>query len=142
MSSITLKCKKDNYDAIIPQIVSASNAGIDLATPVPFEIYKGQMIKVNLNLAVEIPEGYVGILKDRSSLASQGLHVLGGVIDSSYRGPISVVIKNMSDQRKTFERGDRVCQMLIIPYPSVEIVEVSTLTPTDRGTGGFGSTGA
>lgn len=133
--------KKTSFDGMIPKTPNVGDAGIDLPTPAPFDLYKGQDIKVDLNLAFEIPPGHVGIIKDRSSMGAKGIKVLGGVIDSSYRGNVSVCLKNLGNGVHKFNRGDRIAQMIIIPIPEVEVVEATELSETKRATGAFGSTG-
>jgi dUTP pyrophosphatase len=84
----------------------------------------------------------VGLVKDRSSLALRGLHVLGGVIDSGYRGEIKVVLVNFGTSWVTFNPGDRVAQLVVLSLAGGDrIHEADDLSPSDRGEGGFGSTG-
>lgn len=101
----------------------------------------GSIATIPTGLAVAIPTGYVGLIRDRSSLALAGLHTVAGVIDSDYRGEILVAVHNAGGSTLSIHHGDRVAQMLILPCPIVGMVEVADLPPTERGSGGFGSTG-
>ena len=119
------------------------DAGYDLAVSKPVCIQAKSFQKVQLDLFVAIPVGYVGVIKDRSGHASGGLHILGGVIDASYRGRVSIVFANFSDHNKLFEPGDRIAQLLIMPIetpPLVRVAEETDLGHTERGGNGFGST--
>ena len=91
--------------------------------------------------AVAIPEGHVGLVADRSSLARRGLKTAGGVIDAGYRGELAVVVRNLAPEAIELAPGDRIAQLLIIPIATPAPVEVESLGETARGTGGFGSTG-
>lgn len=122
----------------------AGDAGYDLAVSDEVTIHAKSFIRVKLDLCVAIPAGYVGMIKDRSGQAAGGLHVLGGVIDSGYRGTISVVFANFSEYSHTFTEGDRIAQLLILPIetpPLVRVDSVADLGDTERGERGFGSTG-
>ena len=104
----------------------------------PFQIVYGT------GIAVEIPEGHVGLVFPRSSIRKYDLSLTNsvGVIDSGYRGEIQVTFrKERGVASKTYEVGDRVCQLMILPYPTVNFVEVNDLSDSERGTGGHGSTG-
>lgn len=92
-------------------------------------------------VALEIPRGYVGLVWDRSGLGVQGLTTFGGVIDCTYRGELKVVLFNASDTAHHVKRGDRIAQLLIQRVETVRLVEVDTLTDTERGERGFGSSG-
>ena len=142
-----LKIKKLHPKAILPTYGSAGAAGADLyALPEgePIVINPGETVLIHTGLSMAIPEGYVGLNFARSGLASkQGLAPANkvGVIDSDYRGELMVALHNHSDTPRTVEPGDRVAQFLIMPVITASFVEVDTLDDTQRGTGGFGSTG-
>jgi dUTP pyrophosphatase len=105
-------------------------------------IIPNQRVQVGTGIAMEIPEGYVGLVWDKSGLSHKfGLKVLGGVIDSGYRGEVKVGIINLSTEKYFLEKGHKVAQMLIQKVEKTEIVEVAELTDSERGEGGFGSTG-
>ena len=101
------------------------------------------MVTFGIGLAVEIPEGHVGLLFPRSSVYKSGLTLTNsvGVIDSGYRGEIMMKFQ-VSSISNMYKVGDRVGQLLIVPYPQVEFEEVDELSSTERGKGGYGSTGA
>jgi dUTP diphosphatase len=91
---------------------------------------------------MEIPEGHAGLLLDKSGLSHKnGLKSFGGVIDSGYRGEIHAGIMNLSGEPYTFQKGDKIIQMLIMPVQTVEIIESDELSDTERGSGAFGSSG-
>jgi dUTP pyrophosphatase len=120
------------------------DSGYDLASAEDTIIYKGTRHTVRTGVHVAIPKGYVGIIKDRSSMASLGIHVLAGVIDSSYRGEIRVILINHGEAYARIHPFDKIAQMIIIPYLDLYIEEVDGLAElgdTVRGQGGFGSTG-
>ena len=142
-----LKIKKLHPNAILPTYGSAGAAGADLyALPEgePITIAPGETVFIHTGLAMAIPEGYVGLNFARSGLASKrGLAPANkvGVIDSDYRGELMVALHNHGSVPQTIEPGDRVAQFLIMPVIQADFCEVDTLDETDRGSGGFGSTG-
>ena len=135
-----IKMKKLHPDAVIPRYAKAGDAGLDL-TAVEI-VADGSLLTYKTGLAVEIPDGYVGLLFPRSSVYKTGQTLTNcvGVIDSGYRGEIMMKF-SFSPQGLEYEVGDRVGQLLIMPYPKVEFVEVNELSETSRGSGGYGSTG-
>jgi dUTP pyrophosphatase len=135
-----LKVKRlENY-AKLPERKRDGDAGLDLYCIEDFEIEPNEIKIVRTGIAVEIPKGYFGMIKDRSGLASKGLHVLAGIIDENYRGEIKVVLINLGKEKLKFEKYSRIAQLLIIPYLKVEIKE-DELSQTERGENGFGSSG-
>lgn len=139
-----IKIKKLEPDAIIPTKGSDAAAGVDLYAPRALAIHPGSNGVVSTGLAVEIPDGYFGAIFARSGMATRkGLRPANcvGVIDSDYRGEIKVVLHNDSDIIRPVQEGDRVAQLVILPYEPIEFDEVDELNDTDRGIGGFGSTG-
>ena len=143
-----VKIKKLHPSAIIPQYAQAGDAGMDLtATSLALDDLN---LIYGTGLAVEIPQGYVGLLFPRSSISKRVLFQRNavGVIDSGYRGEIMIKFgyykKNQNDlfnTSKVYEVGDRVAQLIIVPYPQIEFVLTEELSDSDRGNGGFGSTG-
>lgn len=118
----------------------------DLSTDkMKYNLRPGERRVFNTGLSVEIPDGYALILKDRSGLAAKhGIHVLAGVIDSSYRGEIKVCLLNTCtkyDEIYVIEEGERIAQAILTHDISCDIIEVSELSETERGSNGFGSTG-
>jgi dUTP pyrophosphatase len=138
-----IKIKKLNDQAVIPVYAKAGDAGLDFTAT--SKIAERKNTVYGTGLAIEIPEGYVGLLFPRSSLANKDLlltnHV--GLVDSGYRGEIMFKFKRLNNDRifSEYNIGERIGQLLIIPYPKVELVEVKDLNESERGNGGFGSTG-
>lgn len=146
---INLKVKKLHPDAKLPTKAHASDAAFDLYVGGRdwWQTWGGVYL-LKTGIAVEIPEGYYGQIACRSSIGKEGYVVLGGVIDSSYRGEVSVMLARIPKPASpstqppiVFFSGDRIAQLLILPVPQVEVVEVDELSSSERGTGGFGSTG-
>lgn len=178
-NSIKIKIKKTHKDAVIPKYAKPGDAGLDLtATEVYYEEKDGlSFVTYKTGLAFEIPKGYVGLIFPRSSVYKVDLQLSNavGVIDSSYRGEVSLNFKpivdywgacyddefqedlekgslnvynngenehyGFSNVTRVYSKGDRVGQIIIMPYPQIEFEEVEELTETERGAGGFGSTG-
>jgi dUTP pyrophosphatase len=137
-----LKIKKLHTDAIIPKYANLNDAGMDLFAIEDVAVEPMERKQVGTGIAVEIPEDYVGLVWDKSGLSHKfGLKVLGGVIDSGYRGEIKVGIINLGTEKYTFEKGHKVAQMIIQKKETPEIEEVTELSDSERGEGGFGSTG-
>ena len=162
MRNIKVKIKKTHPDAVIPRYAKVGDAGLALpATSMYFDEYGN--ICYGTGLAFEIPEGYVGLIFPRSSICKEQLLLSNavGVIDSGYRGEVSFKFKPSmaldnrqcvkADEEKLwsiavrqndiYKVGDRIGQMIIMPYPSVEFEEVEELSETERGEGGYGSSG-
>lgn len=132
--------------AVTPTYGSEHAAGADLyaLTDGVLTLLPGQTTLVHTGLSMEIPEGYVGLICARSGLATKrGLAPANkvGVIDADYRGEIMVALHNHSDAAQTVENGERIAQLLLMPYLTGVFTEVESLTDTARGDGGFGSTG-
>jgi dUTP pyrophosphatase len=140
---IELPIRRLHEDATLPERAYSGDAGLDLATCERVELGPGERAIVPTGLAVAIPEGYAGFVQPRSGLAArQGISVVNspGLIDSGYRGEIRVVLLN-TDAEHTFvaEPGDRIAQLVVLPIPELELVEVDELPETERGVRGFGS---
>ncbi len=137
-----LKIKKLNNKAVLPSYAHENDAGMDLFSVEDFILSSGERIVCQTGIAMAIPMGFVGLIWDKSGIAAKrGIKTLSGVIDSSYRGEIGVVLYNLSGEDYKISKGDKVAQMLIQKIESPEIEEVDNLEDTDRGDGGFGSTG-
>lgn len=140
-----LKVKKLHPDAKILSYAHEGDAGMDLYVPERVELAAGERKSIPIGIAVEIPEGFVGLIWDKSGLSHKfGIKTFGGVIDAGYRGEICVGMMNLSTAPYVFEKGNKIAQLLIQPIEHPEVVEVATseeLTSTSRGQGGFGSTG-
>ena len=144
--NVVLKLMRVREGAIIPKQATAGSAGYDLCACIdaPQTIEPGERCVFPSGLAAEIPAGTAGFIFTRSGLGiKKGIHVTNGVgvIDSDYRGEIRIGLHNLSAEPYTVQPGERIAQMIIIPYFAPVIEEVTSLTETDRGAGGFGSTG-
>ena len=140
---LEIKFKKLVESAKIPTKAHPTDAGADL-TAVSREWNEEHRCWIyGTGIATEIPEGYVGLVFPRSSIRKYTLSQCNavGVIDSSYRGEIMLSYKPTSDVQKLYEIGDKIAQLIILPYPEVSYTEVEELSETDRGTNGHGSTG-
>lgn len=129
----------------IPQPAHEGDAAVDLYARVGVALEPGERASVATGLAVAIPEGHAGLVLPRSGHAARhGVGVVNGpgLIDSGYRGEISVLLINHGDDTVSFTRGDRIAQLAIVPIPNLEWSEVESLDDTTRGSGGFGSTGS
>ncbi len=136
-----VKVKRLHPDAAIPTYAEPGSAGLDL-TAISCGV-TDDFMEYDTGLAFEIPKGYVGLLFPRSSISKTG-HSLAnavGVIDSSYRGPVKLRMR-YKEGKKHYIVGEKVGQLVIIPYPQIELLEVDALNHSARGFGGFGSTGA
>ena len=163
---LNVKIKRLSDTAIMPTYGSTKAAGMDLYADLEstnaFLSYDQEYINgekqrpktcsilphckamVSTGVAMAIPDGYVGLIFARSGIAcKKDLRPSNcvGVIDSDYRGNIMVCLHNDSDTVQTFDNHDRIAQMIIMPYPSINLIEVDELESTERGSGGFGSTG-
>lgn len=139
---LEVKIKKLVENAVIPAYAKPGDAGMDL-TAISHEYKNGNHI-YGTGLAIEIPKGHVGLLFPRSSNRDTRAYLTNhvGVIDSGYRGEIKVTFKNVDlTALEPYKVGDRIAQLMIIPYPKINLVEVDKLSETERGTGGHGSTG-
>jgi dUTP pyrophosphatase len=143
---IELPIQKVRPDAVVPSRAYAGDAGLDLAATERVELGPGERVDVPTGLAVAIPDGYAGFVQPRSGLASRhGITIVNapGLIDSGYRGELMVVLHN-TDRTRAFvvEAGMRIAQLVVLPIPEVELVEVDELPATERGGRGFGSSAA
>ena len=134
-----IKIKKIHKDAVIPSYSKFGDAGLDLTC---VEINENSnYIEYEIGISLEIPYGYVGLLFPRSSISNTGLIFCNsvGVIDSGYRGPFNIRCKYLGYGDK-YKIGDRVGQLLIVPYPEIEFEEADILSDSERGSSGYGST--
>jgi len=138
-----VKIKKLDPVAIVPKYAKTGDAGLDF-TAVSKSIDSDGNVVYGTGLAVEIPLGYVGLLFPRSSISKYSLLMSNsvGVIDSGYRGEIICKMKPSNAPTTSYVIGDRIAQLIIVPYPAIEFEEVDELSTTERGDGGYGSTGA
>lgn len=143
---IELPIQRLHADAVVPQRAYTGDAGLDLASCERVELAPGERALVGTGLAVAIPEGHAGFVQPRSGLASRhGLTVVNspGLVDSGYRGELRVVLLN-TDRVEPFvvEPGMRIAQLVVLPIPELELVEVDELPSSERGVRGFGSSAA
>jgi dUTP pyrophosphatase len=137
--ALNIKIKKVRQEAIIPTKAHTTDAGYDLYASSCH--YENGLVCYGTGIAVEIPQGYVGLVFPRSSIANTHLALSNsvGVIDSGYRGEIKA--KFRKGGTRGYNVGDRIAQLIIIPYPEVVFEEAEELSDSDRGTGGYGSSG-
>lgn len=145
-NTLNIKIKKLNNKAVVPTYSKDGDAGMDLvATSIISETTT--YVTYGMGIALEIPRGFVGLIFPRSSVRKYDLALTNcvGVIDSGYRGELQATFKKTNwlkgDSSEKYQLGDRIAQIMIIPYPQIQFEEVIELSNSDRGTGGFGSTG-
>lgn len=144
----TIKVKKLTSTATIPTKSRKTDAGYDLYSDEDIAIYPEDTKLISTGIAFAIPDGYAGLIWDRSGLGSKGIHRHAGVVDSSYRGEVKVALYNarpghidFTDNMYFISRGDRIAQILFQKVPHFDLVETEELDDTDRGSSGFGSSG-
>ena len=140
---IELPIVRVRADARLPERAYSGDAGLDLSTCEPLRLGPGERAVVHTGVAVAIPEGYAGFVQPRSGLAARhGIAVVNspGLIDSGYRGEIRVVLLN-TDKEHSFDAaaGERIAQLVVLPVPELELVELDELPASERGVRGFGS---
>ena len=143
---IELPIRRLRDDAVLPARAYAGDAGLDLAACERYELAPGERALVGTGLAVAVPQGYAAFVQPRSGLAARhGLTIVNtpGLVDSGYRGEIRVALLN-TDRREAFvvEPGMRIAQLVVVPVPELEPVEVEELPESERGVRGFGSSRA
>ncbi len=117
------------------------DAGWDVSTIEGYSIGPGEHHGFLTGFSAAFPHDFVAVIKDRSSLGSKGIHVLAGVIDAGYRGEWKIILLNTSQEIYNVQIGDRIAQCLFLPVPKTTVTVVEELPESERGTGGFGSTG-
>lgn len=135
-----LQVQKLSDEVFVPLRKSSGAAGYDLIAPKGGVLSKGLSI-VGIGVKIALPLGHYGRIACRSSLAAKNLSVEAGVIDNDYRGEIKVLLRNHSDEPYHYKRGERIAQLIITPYGQPQVVVTDNLNNTERGEGGFGSTG-
>ena len=141
---MTLGIKRLHPDATLPAYAQASDAGMDICSIEDLSIDPGARALVHTGLAFELPPQFEAQVRPRSGLAlKKGVTVLNspGTIDAGYRGEVGVILANFGKEPFEVRKGDRIAQVVVAPVTQAEIVEVASLDETDRGAGGFGSTG-
>ena len=141
---MTLRFKKIHPDAVLPSYAHPSDAGMDVRSVADLTIAPGKRALVPTGLVMLLPPLYEAQVRPRSGLAlKSGITVLNtpGTIDSGYRGEVGVILMNLGDSEFQVKKGDKIAQIVIAPVTQPEIVETDSIDETDRGAGGFGSTG-
>jgi dUTP pyrophosphatase len=133
-------------DLPLPAYMTAGAAGADVCAALaePLTLAPGERALIPTGIALEVPEGYEVQIRPRSGLALKtGVTMLNspGTIDSDYRGPVGVIVVNLGSEPHTIQRGDRIAQMVLAPVARAIFADVAELSATERGSGGFGSTG-
>ena len=142
---IQVKIKRLDPELPLPRYANPGDAGLDLYSAIDVVIEPMRRVMIPTGVAIALPEGYAGFVQPRSGLAAKkGLSIVNtpGLVDSGYRGELKVIAINTdADEPITIARGERVAQLVVQRVPAVELVEVDELDATERGEGGFGSTG-
>lgn len=136
-----IKIKKLNKEAKLPSYALKGDVGMDLYSMEEVTIPPMGHHRFFHGFALEFENGFAGIIKDKSSISKAGLHTMGGVFDSGFRGEYNTHLVNLSDKPYTIEKGDKVSQLIIYPVAIAELEEVEELEESERGKGAFGSTG-
>lgn len=139
---LKIRFKRLRADAKIPSYAHPGDVGLDLRSVEDHELAPGARRVFYVGFALEFPEGYAAIVKDKSSLPKNaGIHVMGGVYDAGYRGEYNVQLINLGNAPYKIEKGQKIAQLVIFPVAVALLEETNELSDTSRGTGGFGSTG-
>jgi dUTP pyrophosphatase len=136
-----LRVKRINNQARLPLYQHKGDAGLDLFSCIDLILAPGEVKPISTGIKVAIPEGYVGLVWDKSGISLKGVHRLAGVIDAGYRGEIQVVMANLGREPFVISAGMKIAQLLVQPVETVAVTEVEELDDTSRGEKGFGSTG-
>ena len=136
-----VKVKKLSNNSTIPTRTNITDAGWDLYADEDMDLWPEETKLISTGIAMSLPKHFVGLIWDRSSVGVKGVHRHAGVIDSNYRGEVKVCLHNTSGDLHKIKRGDRIAQLLIQEIPIFRLHEVEELDSTERGSGGFGSTG-
>lgn len=126
--------------AYMPERAHAADAGADLRTPIDFVLYGNSHKVIDTGVHIEIPYGYVGMVKSKSGLMLEGI-VTDGTVDSGYTGSIRVVLFNHTEHSRDFKAGEKIAQLVLIKIVAPAFVQVEKVSGGDRGDSGFGSTG-
>lgn len=138
---MVLKVKRLKSDVVLPHYAHPGDVGLDLYSVDAGVVAPGERKLFFCGFALEFPNGYAAIVKDRGSMAGKGLHCLGGVFDAGFRGEYNVMLYNVGDAPQEVRKGDKIAQLVIIPVEIADVEEVAELSASSRGVGQFGSTG-
>lgn len=142
VKTIKIKAKKLHPDAKIPSYAHEGDAGLDIFSNENCVIKAGERYLVSTGISIELPEGYVAFIKDKSGISSKfGVTHLAGVIEYTYRGEYKIALLNTGKEDYKIKKGDKIAQVVILPVATAEIEETNSLSETSRGSGAFGSTG-
>jgi dUTP pyrophosphatase len=136
-----LRVHRISENAKLPTYGHPGDAGLDLFSSVEYQLKAGEVYPVPTGIKIAVPDGFVGLVWDKSGISLKGVHRLAGVIDSGYRGEVKVVLINLGREPFSISRGMKVAQLLIQPVVTVKVVDTEDLEDTSRGENGFGSTG-
>ena len=139
---IKLNFLKLSKEAESPEYALGTNVGFDLKSLEDINLFPLEQKNVRTGIAVEIPKGYVGLVRDRAGIVQKmNVHTVAGTFDSGFRGEISIMLVNMGEKTVEIEKGMRIAQIILIPVAKAKLVEVKRLSVTERGNRTFGSTG-
>jgi dUTP pyrophosphatase len=138
---VEIKIKKLRSDAKVPSYANPGDAGMDIYSVEDLILPPKHRAKIKTGISIELPKGYVSLVWDKSGVGSKGIKVLGGVLDSGYRGEYIIMLVNLSSENFEIKKGQKVAQILIQKVESPKIKVVDSLTDSERGAGGFGSSG-
>jgi len=139
---LKVRFKRLHPDAKMPSYAHPGDAGLDMYTIEDRTLAPGEQAMLKTGIVMEIPEGYVGLVWDKSGLSTKhGLTTIAGVIDAGYRGELAIAIANVGNEPYTFTKGQKVAQVLIQKVEQATFEEANELSESSRGAGGFGSTG-
>ena len=142
MEMVIVKVKKLKENAVVPRYAHDGDAGMDLFAAEDYIVGAGERVLVSTGIAMELPEGYWANIRGKSGLAwKKGICILGGVIECTYRGEYGVVVLNTGDEDFVIKVGDKIAQVVVGPVATVDVEVVDELGESERGSGGFGSTG-
>jgi len=141
-SEITLNFLKLSKNAESPEYIFGSDAGFDLKAIEDVTLFPLEQKTIGTGIAIEIPRGYVGLVRDRAGIVQKmNVHTVAGTFDSGFRGEVSIMLVNMNDKTVEIEKGMRIAQIILIPVARAKIQEVKKLSDTERGKKSFGSSG-
>lgn len=141
MAGLKIKIKKIHLDVKTPGYAYKNDVGMDLYSLEDYILKPKEMKIFTLGFAMEVPAGYAILIKDKSSLAKNSIHTMGGVYDPGYRGEYSVNLINLGKENYIVKKGEKIAQLIIIPVEYAEIKIVEELGNSDRGEGRYGSSG-
>ena len=137
-----IKVKRLKPETVLPNYAHPGDVGLDLHATEDHELQPGERHIFFLGFALELPDGFAGIVKDKSSLPKNGgIHTMGGVYDAGYRGEYNVNLINLGQETYKISKGDKIAQLIIFPVEHGQLEEVAELSDSSRGDGRFGSTG-